>query len=193
MNMLTNRKTMIVAIVLTLVTVGFAVTPLIPIAINKPAAPVLVQDIMSVQKDTLPALNEENLMAEIKKQNIICEKHVLAQAKLESNNMASVICQKANNLFGMRYPGRRPTTAIGVYLPQEQKIVYGSRKELRKYLKKPTYAVYANWVDAVKDYKMWQDNAFKVEEKYLSFLTRIYAEAPDYVDVVDKMAKNIED
>ncbi len=32
-----------------------------------------------------------------------------------------------------------------------------------------------------------------LEGKYLSFLNRIYAEAPDYVHVVDKMAKKIQD
>ncbi len=189
-NLLTNRKVLIGLALVTAVIMFIAFGPKLPFGKNS-SAPIVSQEInkTNAEKDSVPALNEENLYAEIKRQGIICESHVLAQAKLESYYMTSHLCKRANNLFGMRYPGRRPTTAIGVYLQGENKIIYGERDELRKYLKKPTYAVYASWVDAVKDYKLWQDNAFKVEQKYLSFLNRIYAEAPDYVLVVDKMAK----
>lgn len=189
-NMLTNRKFIMGVSILTVAVLLFSFGPIMPFSKNNmPAAANIEQN----ANDTIPALNETNLFNEIKQQGIICESHVLAQAKLESYYMTSHLCKRANNLFGMRYPGRRPTTAIGVYLQGKDTIIYGTRDELRKYLKQPTYAVYASWVDAVKDYKLWQDNAFKVEEKYLSFLNRIYAEAPEYVQVVDKMAKKTQD
>lgn len=187
LNVLTNRKFLVALTVLTVATVLFAFGPKLS---NNDAS--LAADTELV-KDSVPTLNEENLLQEIKTQGIVCEKHVLAQAKLESLHLTSHLCRKANNLFGMRYPGRRETTAIGVYLQGKDSIIYGTPAELKKYLTQPTYAVYASWVDAVKDYKLWQDQAFKVEEKYLSFLNRIYAEAPDYVNVVDKMAKRIQD
>ena len=188
-NVLTNRKFLLGLSFLAVATLLLAFGPKLPFGKNN--APVVFD--VEQTADSIPALNEDNLLSEIKSQGIICEKHVLAQAKIESLHLTSHLCRKANNLFGMRYPGRRQTTAIGVYLQGKDTIIYGSHEELKKYLKYPTYAVYASWVDAVKDYKMWQDNAFKVEEKYLSFLNRIYAEAPDYVSVVDKMAKKIED
>jgi hypothetical protein len=194
LNLLTNKKTLVVVTVLTFVAVLVAFAPMMP-KINKNTLPATASAHVDAEeaRDTIPALTEANLLKEIKEEGIICEKHVLAQAKLESLHLTSYLCRNANNLFGMRYPGRRETTAIGVYLQGQDTIIYGTHEELKKYLTKPTYAVYASWVDAVKDYKLWQDNAFKVEEKYLSFLNRIYAEAPDYVQVVDKMAKNLQD
>ncbi len=185
-NLLTNPKVLVSLSIFTVFILFVSFGPKLTFGGNNNIPPVTA-DI--VESDSVPTLNEENLFIEIKKQGIICESHVLAQAKLESYYMTSHLCKRANNLFGMRYPGRRPTTAIGVYLQGKDKIIYGERDELRKYLKYPTYAVYENWVDAVADYKLWQDNAFKVEKKYLSFLNSIYAEAPDYVSVVDKMAK----
>lgn len=186
-NVITNPKVLISFGVITLSILLLSFGPKLPFGKSN-AAPVIVTNEVE-SNDSIPQLNEENLFKEIKKQGIICESHVLAQAKLESYYMTSHLCRRANNLFGMRYPGRRPTTAIGVYLQGKDKIIYGTRDELRKYLKQPTYAVYANWTDAVADYKLWQDNAFKVEQKYLHFLNSIYAEAPDYVKVVNKMAK----
>lgn len=186
-NLLTNPKALVSLTVFTIFILLVSFGPKLPFGKNN--TPEVATVSTADTTDVVPELNEENLFVEIKNQGIICESHVLAQAKLESYYMTSHLCKRANNLFGMRYPGRRPTTAIGVYLQGKDKIIYGTRDELRKYLKQPTYAVFANWTDAVADYKLWQDNAFKVEKKYLSFLNRIYAEAPDYVQVVDKMAK----
>lgn len=186
-NIITNPKVLITTGVLVISLLLISFGPKLPFGKSSPKIVTNIETPNS--NDSIPALNEDNLYKEIKKQGIICESHVLAQAKLESYYMTSHLCKRANNLFGMRYPGRRPTTAVGVYLQGKDKIIYGTRDELRKYLKYPTYAVYANWTDAVADYKIWQDNAFKVEKKYLSFLNNIYAEAPDYVNVVNKMAQ----
>lgn len=194
LNLITNKKLLTITLLLIAAAVAVAYAPMMP-SFKRNVVPVAVADTTTapVAKDTIPALTDENLLVEIKNQGIICEKHVLAQAKLESLHLTSYLCRNANNLFGMRYPGKRETTAIGVYLQGQDTIIYGNPSELKKYLTKPTYAVYASWVDAVKDYKLWQESAFDLEGKYLSFLNRIYAEAPDYVHVVDKMAKKIQD
>lgn len=191
LNFLTSRKTLLSVALIAVIAATVAIAPgLWPK--SKASSAVMLPEHTEI-KDSIPSLTEENLLVEIKKAGIVCEKHVLAQAKLESLHLTSYLCRTANNLFGMRYPGKRPTTAIGIYLQGKDTIIYGKRAELRKYLNQPTYAVYASWVDAVKDYKLWQDNAFKLEERYLTFLNGIYAEAPDYVSVVDRMAKKIQD
>lgn len=195
LNLLANRKTLIIAAIVAVAAIVLAFSPFrtSPPDTNIAAVALIEAESDNNNETKAPALNEENLLEEIKAQGIICEKHVMAQAKLESLHLTSHLCRRANNIFGMRYPGRRPTTAIGVYLQGKDKIIYGTREELRPYLTMATYAVYASWQDAVKDYKLWQDNAFKVEEKYLSFLNRIYAEDSSYVAVVRKMAKRIQD
>lgn len=137
--------------------------------------------------EELPQLSAESLYAEIVKQGIAYPKVVLAQGQLESALLTAGSSKKTNNLFGMRFPSVRPTAAIGIYLQGKDSIIYGTQKELRKYLKRPTYAVYAHWTDAVADYKMWQDYSFKARSKYIDFLSRVYATAPNYAEEIRKM------
>lgn len=134
-----------------------------------------------------PDFSRENLFMEIQNQDILCPKVVYAQAELESAFLSAGSSVKTNNLFGMRYPGQRPTTAIGLYLQGKDTIIYGTRAELRPYLKRPTYAVYAHWTDAVADYKLWQDYSFKTRQKYIDFLSRVYATAPEYANRIQEM------
>lgn len=95
---------------------------------------------------------------------------VFAQAILESGFMSSQIFVENNNLFGMRFPERRETIAIG-----ENK----------------GYSVYNCWIDSVNDYKLFQDFLFRRKEKtrdeYFDFLHRIYAENKSYVFYVKKI------
>lgn len=131
--------------------------------------------------------SKENLMMEIQRIGILFPHVVHAQAELESAFLTAGSSVKTNNLFGMRYPGQRATTAIGIYLQGKDTIIYGTRSELRPYLKKPTYAVYAHWTDAVLDYKMWQDYSFKKRDKYIDFLGRVYATGPEYASRLQEM------
>jgi len=95
---------------------------------------------------------------------------VLLQSQLETGNYTSDIFRNGNNLFGMRYPGLRPTVATGIY------------KE---------HAQYAHWSDSVIDYALWQEwylsLGYRIEggydsDFYLVFLKCIpYAEDPRYV------------
>lgn len=80
--------------------------------------------------------NAETLKAEIKENGIICPEEVYAQIVIESGHMSSFLFKRANNLLGMRYPFRRPTTAIGIYLPEEDAIIRGTKEELKNTLKR---------------------------------------------------------
>ena len=134
-------------------------------------------------------VSEANLRAELKDQEVLCPEAVFAQIQIESAHMKSFLFQKTNNFFGMRFPCKRSTSAIGVYLPDSDTIILGSQKDLKKYASKNNYAVYACWQDCVKDYKLWQVECFNVTEKYLAFLGNFYAEDAGYVTKIKGMIK----
>jgi len=96
---------------------------------------------------------------------------VLAQAILESGTFTSNIFKTKNNLFGMKVPGRRETTAIN----------------------KKGYASYSTWLDSVRDYKLYQDYVTKNKNvsrsKYLSIISRSYSGNPEYVSILNKIIK----
>ncbi|MEP7169281.1 MAG: glucosaminidase domain-containing protein [Bacteroidota bacterium] len=133
-------------------------------------------------------LTTENLEAELKSQNVICSREVLAQIKIESGNLSSFLLKRTNNMLGMRYPFNRQTTSCGIYIPVKDTIIYGSQAELKKFRKTENYAVYSNWKDAVADYKLWQETFFNVTERYLAFLGNVYAEDSLYAKKIKKAA-----
>ena len=134
-------------------------------------------------------LNEENLLKEINSNHIICPEQVFAQILIESGHLNSYLVIKANNLLGMRYPFKRLTSAIGIFLPASNQIIKGKQAELKKYKNQNNYAVYQSWEDCIKDYKYWQDKSFKLTERYLLFLGNCYAEDSLYVKKIIIMAK----
>ncbi len=134
-------------------------------------------------------LTEDNLKNELKTQEVVCREAVFAQIQIESAHMTSFLFLKTNNFFGMRFPVKRSTQAIGLYLPDSDTIIYGSQKDLKKYASKNNYAVYACWQDCVKDYKLWQTQCFNLTEKYLAFLGNFYAEDAGYVTKIKGMIK----
>ena len=94
---------------------------------------------------------------------------VLAQAVLESGNFASKVAKQNNNLFGMRMPKVRETTAIGQR--------YG-------------YARYYSWKDSVKDYKLWQEALLKkypnmTRGQYKTYINRIYSTGKNYISKIN--------
>lgn len=137
----------------------------------------------SLSPEQIP-LNNNNLKHEITRQQIFCPDEVYAQIQLESGRLNSYLSKRANNLLGMRFPFRRTTTAVGIFLPAKNKIILGSQQELMKYRSENHYAVYASWQDCVKDYKLWQEECFKLSEKYLSFLGNYYAEDLQYIQKI---------
>jgi len=127
-----------------------------------------------------PSLSAEALRCEIEELGMVCPDEVYAQMMLESGNLSSFLTRRTNNMLGMRYPFRRNTAASGLYLPEKDTIIYGTAASLKKYAKQNNYAVYAHWQDAVKDYKFWQDEYFRLGERYLQFLGHVYAEDSSY-------------
>jgi len=114
--------------------------------------------------------SEELLIKCLKYEGVKFPDIVLLQSQLETGFYSSDIFLNANNLFGMRYPSRRPTVATGTY------------KE---------HAKYAHWSDSVIDYVLWQDyyqsRGYRIvdggdNDSYLVFLNCIpYAQDPRYI------------
>jgi uncharacterized FlgJ-related protein len=117
-------------------------------------------------------LNKANLWTTIQESGIKYPDIVYAQAILESGALKSKLVRINKNLFGMRKPTKRKTTAIG---------------------KKSKYAVYINWQASVQDYKLWQDYLFRKKKmnraEYISYLQKRYSETPNYMSRVKKIIK----
>ena len=88
---------------------------------------------------------------------------VLAQAKLETGDFRSRIFRQNNNLFGMKMPSRRSTSAHG---------------------SKSSYADYHSWEYSVIDLRLYYSTYMegKDEKEVYTFLRRYYAEDPNYIN-----------
>lgn len=88
---------------------------------------------------------------------------VLAQAKLETGDFRSRIFIQNNNLFGMKMPRRRTTTAHG---------------------SKSSYANYPAWEHSVIDLRLYYSIYMegKNEKEVYAFLRKYYAEDPNYIN-----------
>jgi uncharacterized FlgJ-related protein len=104
-------------------------------------------------KYSMEELNDVNLAKALVELEIDAPKWVFKQAKHETGNFESVLCIKGNNLFGMRIPAQRKTTAL--------KTKYRG------------YATFEYWISSVVDYKYWQlCRERKPDEKYIKYLIR---------------------
>lgn len=116
-------------------------------------------------------LNKATLVKTLKDMGVQHIDVVLAQAILESGTFTSNIFKTKNNMFGMKVPGRRQTTALN----------------------KRGYATYSSWIDSVRDYKLYQDfitkNKNVSRSKYLSILAKGYCSNPNYVSMLNKIIK----
>ncbi len=143
---------------------------------------------LSVMEPQPELLTLETLKAELERQQVLCAGEVLAQIRLETGNLNSMLLKRTNNLMGMRFPYRRKTTAMGIFLPEQNTIIPGTSADLKKYAKENHYAAYKTWQDAVADYKLWQDAHFKMTDRYLEFLGKVYAEDSLYVQKIRSMS-----
>lgn len=146
------------------------------------------QSITSLMQQENAPLTPENLRKELERNHILCQDEVFAQIMIESGHLSSYLTRHTNNLLGMRYPFKRTTAAIGLYLPDNDQVVNGNQSELKKYRTQNHYAVYATWQDCIKDYKHWQDESFRLKDRYLTFLGTYYAEDSLYVQKIKKLA-----
>lgn len=93
----------------------------------------------------------------------------LAQARLETGNFTSRIFRENKNMFGMKLPRKRKTTAIGEH---------------------NNHAKYSSWLQSVADYKIWQDEVVgkcKSRKAYLKYLSGNYAQDKKYIHKLKQM------
>lgn len=133
------------------------------------------QEISQVFKKELSIFNVKKHIEDISIQhgNI-----VFKQVLLETDWLNSKLCKVHNNLFGMNYPVKRPTTAIGY--------VYGDPHPTTGKLRRK--AVFNNWQDSIEDYllyqKYWKSKG-KDLSNYWHFLTQLgYSETSGYINVL---------
>lgn len=94
---------------------------------------------------------------------------VYAQFILETGNATSSIYLSNNNLFGMKYPVKRPTTAVN-------KCTSG-------------FAIYNCWTHSVYDYLIWQIiNGWDLTRcEYLDLLSSRYATDDKYINKINSI------
>lgn len=114
-------------------------------------------------------ISHQNLYNSIVESGIKFPEIVFVQAIIESGNFESRLFKNHNNLFGMRFPRVRETTATGE--------------------NKRGYARYKDWDDSVLDYYFWQNFFLRKKgasnrDEYLDLLDEVYAEDESYVSVI---------
>jgi len=108
--------------------------------------------------------SEEALIRLLKDCHIKYPHIVLAQAKLESGDFKSKMFKQNFNMFGMKLPRQRITTALG---------------------EKSGHAYYRDWIDCVHDYGMWSQAMtcnIDSEVEYFTKLDERYAEDTTYIN-----------
>ena len=119
--------------------------------------------------DTLNDFSEDKLIDMLVSLNIKFPHIVLAQAKLESGNYSSKIFKENHNLFGMKEARVRIHTSKGTQF---------------------NHAYYSRWKESVYDYAFYQCrylSTLHTEKEYYSYLSKSYAEANNYVEILKSM------
>jgi hypothetical protein len=94
---------------------------------------------------------------------------VKTQIRLETGALTSRYCLECRNLFGMKKPRKRETTAIG---------------------RDKSMSVYRTWQESIEDYSIWQNQFYKGED-YYEFLLRIhYATDKRYIEKLKLLTNN---
>jgi len=116
--------------------------------------------------------SEKNLKSLILEMNLKFPNIVLAQSKIESANFQSKLFKTNNNLFGMRVAKQRQTTSKG---------------------ENNGYAYYDSWKESVYDYGFYQVTQLsdiRTESEYLDYLSKYYAQDPNYLDKINKILES---
>ena len=116
--------------------------------------------------------SEDTLVYLLTELNVKFPHIVLAQSIIETGHWSSRIFKENNNLFGMKEAYVRVHTAKGT---------------------QHNHAYYENWRESVYDYAFYQCRylgGIKTEEEYFQYLSRSYAEAPNYVQSLKRVIEN---
>lgn len=118
----------------------------------------LVKDSAKVTPKTVkvikPSLNENNLKAELIKQNIPHHNIVLAQAKLESGNFKSDLARTHQNIFGLKKGSKYRKYNHWTECVSDYKRFISNRYKGGNYyvfLNKIGYATHPNYVEMLKE------------------------------------------
>jgi flagellum-specific peptidoglycan hydrolase FlgJ len=126
----------------------------------------------TINKTESVSITHELLYEQITEKNIKFPEVVFAQAVLESGHFKAPIFTTKNNLFGMKVPKKRETTAINKG--------------------KKGYAKYHSWDSSIDDYLLWQEFTLKnksqlTKSQYLSLLGKIYAKDKKYISSLKRV------
>lgn len=122
--------------------------------------PYKTNKITPLMKELSKIFSPEVFAKEVLKQGIEHPEVAVAQAMIESGHFKSPLFQENNNVFGMKFPRQRQTTAVRQNKGQ---------------------SYYKNWIDSVKDYKLWQSNMGLENlsrDEYIEKLDKIYCIPP---------------
>lgn len=136
------------------------------------ASLVMLTSFTTINKTESISITHELLYEQITEKNIKFPEVVFAQAVLESGHFKAQIFKTKNNLFGMRVPKKRETTAINKG--------------------KKGYAKYHSWNSSIDDYLLWQEFTLKnknqlTKTQYLSLLGKIYAKDKKYISSLKRV------
>ena len=115
------------------------------------------------------SFNQDKLVLMMKELNVKFPWIPMAQSMVETGHWKSNIFVENNNLFGMKEARVRVHTSTGTQ--------YG-------------HAYYPNWKESVYDYAFYQCrylSTLHTEKEYYSYLSKSYAEANNYVDILKSM------
>lgn len=156
---------MCISVTITLCILSYTIGTIIP---NQKIKKIFISDEIIINQKYNEPFNEKALISLMNKLNIKHIDIVLKQAKIESSHYKSKVFIENNNLFGMRYPKNRITTATGENLK---------------------HATYDTWQESVIDYAIYQSTYLRNYSKneYLMYLKNNYAESNSYVSLINKM------
>jgi hypothetical protein len=150
---------------------GWMALLLIVFNIDNTRIETIVKEIICEPKsDELLLFSEKRLINKMIEINLKFPHIALAQSQLETGNFKSKIFKENNNLFGMKEAKSRVKLALGT---------------------KHGHAHYSTWLESLYDYAFYQCRylgTIKNETDYYNYLGKTYAEDPDYVDKLKKMA-----
>ena len=121
--------------------------------------------------DTTRTFTQERMVQLMKDLNVKYPHIVMAQSLIETGNFESKIFKENNNLFGMKQARTRVNTAKGTQY---------------------RHAYYDSWQESVYDYAFYQCrylSSLHTEDEYLNYLSRSYAEDPNYVSKIKSLIK----
>ena len=111
--------------------------------------------------------SKEEVYKELMKQEVQHPEIVMAQILYETRHLKSNICKVNHNLFGMKLPHQRQTTAIGE--------------------DSNTFAIYRNWKESIADYLIWQTKYYKGGDYYQFIKDSGYCPSEDYVPTLKRI------